>query len=202
MYDAVKTHEAYVAWNKHLGNRAAPTVAPSTQAPTPLGGHFKPRFQRPTAQVAVAVEDLEPSPEGVEYCAEEEEDSSTIDSSNNSGGLYIPDFLGEAPDGNWGLNVRMAQAIKADEAQRKKCFVCQSPDHFIRDCPVAKNGRRPLQPRGPPKNNLAPAAPQARASPSLPGAQMQAANPQLLNQTPRENKKGNPTGDSFEPRPF
>ena len=95
MYDAVKTHEAYVARNKRLGNHAAPTVAPSTQAPTPLGGHFKPRFQRPTARVAVAVEDLGPSPEGVEYCAEEEEDSSTINSSNDSGGLYIPDFLGE-----------------------------------------------------------------------------------------------------------
>ena len=117
MYDVVKTYEAYVARNKRLGNRAAPVVPPSMQAPTLLGGHFKPRFQRPTAQVAVAVEDLGPSPEGVEYCVEEEDDSSTMDSSNDSGGLYIPDFLGEAPEGNWGLNVRMAQAIKADEAQ-------------------------------------------------------------------------------------
>ena len=175
MYDAVKTHEAYVARNKHLGNQASSAVAPSTQASTPLGGHFKPRFQRPTAQVAVVVEDLGPTPEGVEYGAEEGEDSSTRDSSNNSGGLYIPDFLGEAPDGNWGLNVRMAQAIKADEAQQKKCFVCQSPDHFIRDCPVAKNGRRPLQLRGPPKNNPAPATPKARAPSSLPGAQEQVA---------------------------
>ena len=173
MYDAVKTHEAYVARNKRLGNRAPNAGTPSTQVTAPLGGHFKPRFQRPTARVAVAVEDLGPTPEGVEYCDEEGEDSSTKDSSNDSGGLYIPDFLGEAPDGNWGLNVRMAQAIKADEAQRKKCFVCQSPDHFIRDCPVAKNGRRPLQLRGPSKNNPAPATPKARAPPSPPGAQEQ-----------------------------
>ena len=138
MYDAVKTHEAYVARNQRLGNRPTPAVAPSTQVSTPLGGHFKPRFQRPSARVAVAVEDLGPSPEEVEYQVEKEEDSSTMHSSNDSGGLYIPDFLGEAPDGNWDLNFRMAQAIKADETQRKKCFVCQSPDHFIRDCPVAK----------------------------------------------------------------
>ena len=175
MYDAVKTHEAYVARNKRLGNRASGAGTPSTQASAPLGGHFKPRVQRPTMRVVVAVEDLGPTPEGVEYCAEEREDSSTRDSSNDSGGLYIPDFLGEAPDGNWGLNVRMAQAIKADEAQRKKCFVCQSPDHFIRDCPVAKNGRRPLQPRGPPKNNPAPATSKARVPSSPPGAQEQVA---------------------------
>ena len=49
MYDAVKTHEAYVARNKHLRNRASGAGTPSTQASAPLGGHFKPRFQRPTA---------------------------------------------------------------------------------------------------------------------------------------------------------
>ena len=73
-------------------------------------------------------------------------------SSEDSGGLYIPDFLAEAPvGGNWVLNARVARAIQADEQLKKHCFACQSPDHFIRDCPQAKNGRRPLQPRGPPK---------------------------------------------------
>ena len=67
----------------------------------PLGGHFKPRFQRPSAQVAVAVEDLGPNPEEVEYEARGEEDPAMSDSSSpDSGGLYIPEFLGEAPDGN------------------------------------------------------------------------------------------------------
>ena len=122
--------------------------------------------------MAVAVEDLGPSPEETEYKVEGEGGTVVMDSaSNNSGGLYIPEFLGEAPDGNWGLNVRMAQAIKDDEAKRKKCFVCQSPDHFIRDCPVAKNGRGPLQPRGPPKNKLAPVGLKGKASPSLPTPQ-------------------------------
>ena len=127
MYDAIKTHEAYVARNKHLGARVPGTGTPSTLTPTPLGGHFKPRFQRPTARVAVAIEDLESTPDGVRYCTEGEEDSSTKDSSNDSGGLYIPDFLGEAPDGNWGLNVRMAQAIKADEGATKEVLRLPKP---------------------------------------------------------------------------
>ena len=57
-------------------------------------------------------------------------------SSEDSGGLYIPDFLAEAPvGGNWVLNARVARAIQADEQLKKRCFACQSPDHFIRDCP-------------------------------------------------------------------
>ena len=77
-------------------------------------------------------------------------------SSEDSGGLYIPDFLAEAPvGGNWVLNTRVARAIQANEQLKKRCFTCQSLDHFIRDCLQAKNGRRPLQLRGPPKNNPA-----------------------------------------------
>ena len=83
-------------WNKRLGNRAPSAGTPSTQASAPLGGHFKPRFQRPTAWVAVAVEDLGPTPEGVEYCDEEGEDSSTKDSSNDSGGFVHPRLLGRS----------------------------------------------------------------------------------------------------------
>ena len=137
MYDAVKTHEAYMARKECLSHKTGFDTTPSSSAPTPaprapIGGHFKPRFQRPTARVAVAVEDLGPSPEEAEYEIEGKGDTAMADSSSNdSGGLYIPEFLREAPDGNWGLNVRMAQAIKDDEAKRKKCFACQSLDHFI-----------------------------------------------------------------------
>ena len=182
MYDAVKTHKAYVARNRCLSQRGTSTTISSLSSPTPapcapLGGHFKLRFQRPTAQVAVAVEDLGPSPDEIEYEVEGEGDAVAADSSNDSGGLYILDFLGEAVDDNWELNVRMAQDIKADEAKRKRCFVCQSPNHFIRDCLVAKNGRGPPQPRGPPKNNPAPVAPKSKVSPSLPGPQVQVAQP-------------------------
>ena len=111
MYDAVKTHEAYMARNQCLSHKPGSTMTsssstPTLTSPTPLGGHFKPRFQWPTARVAVAVEDLGPSPEETEYEVEGEGDAVVTDSaSNDSGGLYIPEFLGEAPDGNWGLNV-------------------------------------------------------------------------------------------------
>ena len=87
--------------------------------------------------------------------------------SEDLSGLYIPDFLGEANNGEWGLMIRMARAIQADEQQQKHCFVCQSPNHFARNCPQAKNVRRPLQPRGPPKTTAAAKA-KVQAQTSLP----------------------------------
>ena len=67
-------------------------------------------------------------------------------------GLFLPEFLGDVPDGDWGLHVRLAQAMQAEEKWLRCCFLCQSPDHLMRDCSTAKNGRRPLKPRGPAKN--------------------------------------------------
>ena len=65
--------------------------------------------------------------------------NNTDTTSEDLSGLYIPDFLGEVNDGEWGLTIRMAKAIQADEQQQKCCFICQSPDHFARNCPQAKN---------------------------------------------------------------
>ena len=97
-----------------------------------------------------------------------EESTSNADlASDDHSGLYIPDFLSEANDGEWGLTIRMARAIQVDEQQQKHCFVCQSPDRFVRNCPKAKNVRRPLQPRGPPKTTVAAKA-KVQAQTSLP----------------------------------
>ena len=85
----------------------------------------------------------------------EESTSNADPASEDLSGLYIPDFLGEVNDREWGLTIRMAKAIQADEQQQKHCFICQSPNHFARNCPQAKNVRRPLQPRGPPKTTAA-----------------------------------------------
>ena len=87
--------------------------------------------------------------------------------SDDHSGLYVPDFLGEVNEGEWGLRIRMARAIQVDEQQQKCCFVCQSPDHFVRNCPQAKNVRRPLQPRGPSKTTTAVKA-KVQAQTSLP----------------------------------
>ena len=94
-----------------------------------------------------------------------EESASNADlTSEDLSGLYIPDFLGEVNDREWGLTIRMARTIQADEQQKKRCFVYQSPDHFARNCPQAKNVRRPLQPRGPPKTTAAKAKVQVQIS--------------------------------------
>ena len=33
-------------------------------------------------------------------------------------GVYLPDFLGQAQDGNWGLNARMVVAMQEHESRR------------------------------------------------------------------------------------
>ena len=43
--------------------------------------------------------------------ASEESPSNADPTANDHSGLYIPDFLGEVNDGEWGLTIRMASAI-------------------------------------------------------------------------------------------
>ena len=119
------------------------------------------------AFVAAPLEEPSPTPADSEFDTSEESASNADVTLDDHSGLYIPDFLGEANDGEWGLTIRMARAIQVDEQQQKHCFVCQSPDHFVRNCPQAKNVRRPLQPRGPPKTTMAVKA-KVQAQTSLP----------------------------------
>ena len=109
--------------------------------------------------------DSNPADSGLD--ASEESTSNADLASEDHSGLYIPDFLGVANDGEWGLMIRMARAIQVDEQQQKRCFICQSPDHFVRNCPQAKNVQRPLQLRGPPKTTAA-AKTKVQAQTSLP----------------------------------
>ena len=76
--------------------------------------------------------------------------------SDEAEGTYLPEFLSESPiGGDWSINVKMANTIQANEQFKKCCFECNSPDHFIKDCPQAKNGRRPQKLMGPHKNHSA-----------------------------------------------
>ena len=76
--------------------------------------------------------------------------------SDEAGGTYLPEFLSESPIGGDGsINVKTANAIQANEQFKKCCLECNSPDHFIKDCPQAKNGRRSQKLMGPHKNQLA-----------------------------------------------
>ena len=127
------------------------------------------------AFVAAPIEESDSTPANLGLDASEES-ASNADLASDHSGLYIPNFLGEVNDGEWGLTIRMARAIQVDEQQQKHCFICHSPDHFVRNCPQAKNVRRPLQLRGPPKTTMA-----AKAK-----IQAQTSPPALLASPPKE----------------
>ena len=140
MYNAVKRHEVYLGRTKCL--REGATAPTTPQKGTPLrasNSSFKPRFQKTTAFVAAPIEESDSTPADSGLGASEESASNADHPSDDQSGLYIPDFLSEANDGEWGLTIRMARLIQVDEQQQKYCFVCQSPDHFVRNCPQAKN---------------------------------------------------------------
>ena len=70
-------------------------------------------------------------------------------------GLYIPSFLEEALGGDCNLQIKMARTMQAQEKCNRKCFICQSVDHLMKDHYKEKNGTRPLQSKRPPQNKLA-----------------------------------------------
>ena len=116
MYNAVKRHEVYLGRTKHLGGGATAPTTP--QKGTPLrasNSSFKPRFQKTTAFVAAPIEKSDSTPANLELGALEESASNADLASDDHSGLYIPDFLSEANDGEWGLTIRMARAIQVDE---------------------------------------------------------------------------------------
>ena len=83
-------------------------------------------------------------------------------------GLFIPSFLEEALGGDGNLQIKMACTMQAQEKQERRCFICQSPDHLMRDHYQGKNGKGPLQLKGPPQNKsareMAKASPPGRAT--------------------------------------
>ena len=82
-------------------------------------------------------------------------------------GLFTPSFLEEALGGDGNLQIKMACTMQAQEKRDRKCFICQSMDHLMRDHYQGKNGTEPLQPKGPPQNKsareMAKASPPCRA---------------------------------------
>ena len=152
MYEVVKRYETYIACNKHLKGKSASPHAGHQRAAAPTFG-YKPHFHKTTAFATSvkgssnpALSEQEPSlPEGDDHLEVEptqEEDE----------GLYIPSFLEEALGGDGNLQIKMARTIQAQERCDKRCFLCQSGDHLMRDHYKVKNGAGPLQPKGPPQN--------------------------------------------------
>ena len=153
MYEAVKRYETYVACNKCLeGKNASPHVG-HQRAAAQISG-YKLHFHKTTAFAASvggssnpALSELGPSlpkdDEHVEVEPTQEEDE----------GLYIPSFLEDALGGDGNLQIKMAHTIQAQERHDKKCFICQSGDHLMRDHYKVKNGVGPFGQRGLPKTS-------------------------------------------------
>ena len=57
-------------------------------------------------------------------------------------GLYIPSFLEEALGGDGNLQIKMAHTIQAQQRHDKKCFLCQSGDHLMKDHYKVKTGAK------------------------------------------------------------
>ena len=151
MYEVVKRSETYIARNKRLkGKSDSPHIGHQRAAAQTSG--YKPRFHKTTAFTA----SVEGSPDPA--------------LSRNPLFLktmiiwkwsqprkrmkdYIPSFLEEALGGDGNLQIKMAHTIQAQERRNKKCFLCQSGDHLMKDHYKVKMGQGPYSQRGLPKTS-------------------------------------------------
>ena len=153
MYKVVKKYETYIARNKHLKGRSASPHIGHQGAAAPTSG-YRPHFHKTTA-FAASVEgspdpvlaELEPSlPEDDDHLGGEP-------TQEGDEGLYIPSFLKEALGGDCNLQIQIAHTMQAQEKHDRKCFICQSGDHLMKDHYKGKMGWGPYSRRGLPKTS-------------------------------------------------
>ena len=155
MYEAVKKYKTYVAHNKCLEGKSASPHTNHQRTVAQMCG-YKPRFHKTTAFAASVEETMDPTPSESGPSLPEGEDHSEVEPTREDDeGLFIPSFLEEALGGDGNLQIKMARTMQAQERQERRCFICQSPDHLMRDHYQGKNGKGPLQLKGPPQNKLA-----------------------------------------------
>ena len=155
MYEAVKKYETYVARNKRLVGKG---VSPHNnhQRAVPQTSGYKPRFHKTNAFAASVKETTDHAPTESGPSLPDEEDHHAVEANQEDDeGLFIPSFLEEALGGDGNLQINMARTMQAQEKQERRCFICQSPDHLMRDHYQGKNRKGPLQLKGPPQNKLA-----------------------------------------------
>ena len=168
MYKVVKRYETYVACNKHLkGKSASPHIGHQRAAVQTSG--YKPCFHKTTAFAISVKGSPDPALSEQEPSLPEDDDHLEVESTQEGDeGLYIPSFLEEALGGDGSLQIKMAHTIQAQERHDKKCFLCQSGDHLMKDHYKVKNWVGPLQPKGPTQNKsaqeMAKASPPSRAT--------------------------------------
>ena len=145
----------YVAHNKCLEGKSA---SPHTnhQKAVPQTSGYKPCFHKTTAFAASVEETTDSTPLESGPSLPKGEDYSEVEPTREDDeGLFIPSFLEEALGGDGNLQIKMAHTMQAQGRQERRCFICQSLDHLMRDHYQGKNGKGPLQPKGPPQNKSA-----------------------------------------------
>ena len=164
MYEVVKKYETYVARNKHLeGKSASPPIG--HQRTVAQNSGYKPCFHKTMAFTASIGETSDPTLSEPGPSLPEDEDHLGGESTQEGDeGLFIPSFLEEALGGDGNLQIKMAHTMQAQEKCDRKCFICQSTDHLMKDHYNGKNGMGPLQLKGPLQNKSA--HKMATASPS------------------------------------
>ena len=168
MYEVVKKYETYVARNKRLEEKSASPHTNHQRAGAQTSG-YKPRFYKSTAFAASVEETTDSAPTESGPSPPDEEDHPEVEPNwEDDEGLFIPSFLEEALGGDGNLQIKMARTMQAQEKQERRCFICQSPDHLMRDHYQGKKGKGPLQLKGPPQNKsareMAKASPPGRAT--------------------------------------
>ena len=173
MYKVVKRYETYIAHNKCLeGKSVSPHIGHQRAAAQTSG--YKPHFHKTTAFTASVKGSPDPALSEQEPSLPEDDDHLEVEPTQEEDeGLYIPSFLEEALGGDGNLQIKMACTIQAHERHNKKCFLCQSGDHLMKDHYKVKNEVGPLKPKGPPQNKLA----QEMAKASLPSQAMSQGAP-------------------------
>ena len=161
----VKKYKTYVAHNKRLEGKGTSPDSGQQRAVAQMSG-YRPRFHKTTAFVASVEETSDPALSEPGCSLSEDEDRLGGESTQEGDeGLFIPSFLEEALGGEGNLQIKMAHTMQAQEKHDRKCFICQSPDHLMRNHYQGKNGKGPLQLKGPPQNKSA----HEMATASLPG---------------------------------
>ena len=168
MYEVVKKYKTYVARNKRLeGKSASPHIGHQRTAAQTSG--YKPHFHKTTAFTASIEETSDPALSELGPSLPEDKDHLGGESTQEGDeGLFIPSFLEEALGSDGNLQIKMARTMQAQEKRDRKCFICQSADHLMKDHYQGKNGMGPLQSKGPPQNKstheMAKASPPSRAT--------------------------------------
>ena len=154
MFEVVKKYKIYVAHNKCLEGKSASPHSGQQRAAAQTSG-YRPCFHKTTAFAASVEETSDPALSEPGPSLPEDEDHLGEESSQEGDeGLFIPSFLAEALGDDGNLQIKMARTMQAHEKHDRKCFICQSPDHLMRDHYQGKNGKGPLQLKGPLQNKL------------------------------------------------